>query len=179
MTLTKYYNGQFTFLLSFCRTHLRVLPPIFDQTLSAHFLKTDGARTNRFFLLKQLTPKFHDDIISDDIALCSGISELIKSENSNAINVCYSKKHFLTKNAHLWKPVKFQLTGGILIKIVTVAKEDSVCILNFTSLFLLPEGAVSSDTVSLWNFGVICFNKKIRLVLASSVFKKWALKIWS
>ena len=36
---------------------LRVLPPIFDPSLNAKFLKTDVARTYRVFLLKQLTPK--------------------------------------------------------------------------------------------------------------------------
>ena len=57
---------------------LRVFLSIFDQTLTAHFLKTDDARTNRFLLLKQLTPTVHDDTISDDTAPSSGSSELIK-----------------------------------------------------------------------------------------------------
>ena len=62
------------------KTHptLRVFLSIFDQTLTAHFLKTDDARTNRFLLLKQPTPKVHDDTISDDTAPSSGSSELIK-----------------------------------------------------------------------------------------------------
>ena len=34
---------------------LRVFLSIFDQTLTAHFLKTDDARINQFLLLKQLT----------------------------------------------------------------------------------------------------------------------------
>ena len=51
---------------------------IFDQTLTAHFLKTDDARANRFLLLKQLTLEVHDDTISDDNAPSSGSSELIK-----------------------------------------------------------------------------------------------------
>ena len=58
--------------------NLRLFLSIFDQTLTAHFLKTDDARTNRFLLLKQLTPKVHDDTISDDTAPSSGSSELIK-----------------------------------------------------------------------------------------------------
>ena len=57
---------------------LRVFLSIFDQTLTAHFLKTDDARTNRFLLLEQLTPKVHDDSISDDNAPSSGSNELIK-----------------------------------------------------------------------------------------------------
>ena len=57
---------------------LRVFLSIFDQTLTAHFLKTDDARTNRFLLLKQLTPKVHGDSMSDDTAPSSGSSELIK-----------------------------------------------------------------------------------------------------
>ena len=71
-------------------SNLRVLPPIFDQTLSAHFLKTDDTRTNRFFVLKHLTLKLQDDSISDDIAPSSGSSELIKFKTSNAIYFCYS-----------------------------------------------------------------------------------------
>ena len=61
-----------------CLTPLRVFLSIFDQTLTAHFLKTDDARTNRFLLLKQLTPTVHDDTISDGTAPSSGSSELIK-----------------------------------------------------------------------------------------------------
>ena len=57
---------------------LRVFLSIFDQTLTAHFLKTDDARTNRVLLLEQLTPKVHDDSISDDNAPSSGSNELIK-----------------------------------------------------------------------------------------------------
>ena len=57
---------------------LRVFLSIFDETLTAHFLKTDDARTNRFLLLKQLTPKVHGDSISDDTTPSSGGSELIK-----------------------------------------------------------------------------------------------------
>ena len=58
--------------------NLRVFLSIFDQTLTAHFLKTDDARANRFLLLKQLTLEVHDDTISDDNAPSSGSSELIK-----------------------------------------------------------------------------------------------------
>ena len=58
--------------------NLRVLPPIFDPSLSDQFLTTDGARTNRFFSLKQLTPKVHGYTIWDDTASSSGSSELIK-----------------------------------------------------------------------------------------------------
>ena len=58
--------------------HLRVFLSIFDQTLTAHFLNTDDAKTNRFLLMKQLTPKVHDDSISDDNAPSSGSNELIK-----------------------------------------------------------------------------------------------------
>ena len=57
---------------------LRVFLSIFDRTLTAHFLKTDDARANRFLLLKQLTLEVHDDTISDDNAPSSGSSELIK-----------------------------------------------------------------------------------------------------
>ena len=57
---------------------LRVFLSIFDQTLTAHFLNTDDAKTNRFLLMKQLTPKVHDDSISDDNAPSSGSNELIK-----------------------------------------------------------------------------------------------------
>ena len=57
---------------------LRVFLSIFDRTLTAHFLKTDDARANRFLLLKQLTPTVHDDTISDVTAPSSGSSELIK-----------------------------------------------------------------------------------------------------
>ena len=60
------------------RKTLRVFLSIFDQTLTAHFLKTDDARINQFLLLKQLTPTVHDDTISDDTAPSSGSSELIK-----------------------------------------------------------------------------------------------------
>ena len=34
---------------------------------------TDDARTNRFFLLKQLTPKFHSDTISDLLYVLQGV----------------------------------------------------------------------------------------------------------
>ena len=57
---------------------LRVFLSIFDRTLTAHFLKTDDARANRFLLLKQLTLEVHDDTISDDNAPSSGSNELIK-----------------------------------------------------------------------------------------------------
>ena len=60
------------------KVDLRVFLSIFDQTLTAHFLKTDDARINQFLLLKQLTPTVHDDTISDDTAPSSGSSELIK-----------------------------------------------------------------------------------------------------
>ena len=69
---------------------LRVLPLIFDQILSAQFLKTDNVRTNRTFWLKQLAPKVHDDSIWDDIAPSSGGNELIKLKISNTIYFCYS-----------------------------------------------------------------------------------------
>ena len=48
--------------------------------------------------------------------------------------------------------------------------------MNFISSLLPLEGAVSSDIVSPGTFGVNYFNEKNRLVLASSVFKNWALK---
>ena len=64
-------NSQFYF------TSFRVFPSIFDQTFTAHFLKTGDARMNRFFSLKHLTPKLHDDSISDVIAPSGGSSELI------------------------------------------------------------------------------------------------------
>ena len=38
---------------------------------------------------------------------------------------------------------------------------------------------MSSDIVSSYNFSVRCFDAKNRLVLLSSVFEKWALKVWS
>ena len=76
---------------------------IFDQTLTAHFLKTDDARTNRFLLLEQLTPKVHDDSISDDNAPSSGSSELIKFKTSNAIYFCYSDPIFMTIPPFDWK----------------------------------------------------------------------------
>ena len=57
---------------------LRVLPLIYDQILSAHFLKTDDARTNRIFLLKQMTPKFHRDTVSDDTAPSGSRNKLVK-----------------------------------------------------------------------------------------------------
>ena len=60
------------------KNFLRVFLSIFDRTLTAHFLKTDDARANRFLLLKQLTLEVHDDTISDDNAPSSGSSELIK-----------------------------------------------------------------------------------------------------
>ena len=82
---------------------LRVFLSIFDQTLTAHFLKTDDARTNRFLLLKQLTPKVHDDSISDDNAPSSGSSELIKFKTSNAIYFCYSDPIFMTIPPFDWK----------------------------------------------------------------------------
>ena len=65
-------------IIGFIAQNLRVFLSIFDQTLTAHFLKTDDARINQFLLLKQLTPKVHDDTISDDTAPSSGSSELIK-----------------------------------------------------------------------------------------------------
>ena len=38
---------------------------------------------------------------------------------------------------------------------------------------------MSSDIVSSWTVGVSCFNKRNWLILASSVFKKLAVKVWS
>ena len=84
-------------------TTLRVFLSIFDQTLTAHFLKTDDARTNRFLLLKQLTPKVHGDSISDDNAPSSGSSELIKFKTSNAIYFCYSYPTLMTISPFDWK----------------------------------------------------------------------------
>ena len=82
---------------------LRVLPPIFDQTLSAHFSKTDDSRTNRFFASKHLTLKLQDDTISDDTAPSSGSSELIKFKTSNAIYFCYSYLILMTIPPFDWK----------------------------------------------------------------------------
>ena len=93
-----------TLACSFSKIHgLRVFLSIFDQTLTAHFLKTDDARTNRFLLLEQLTPKVHDDSISDDNAPSSGSSELIKFKTSNAIYFCYSDPIFMTIPPFDWK----------------------------------------------------------------------------
>ena len=90
---------------------LRVLPLIYDQILSAHFLKTDDARTNRFLLLKQLTPKVHGDSISDDNAPSSGSSELIKFKTSNAIYFCYSYPILMTIPPFDWKLTWFSQMG--------------------------------------------------------------------
>ena len=76
---------------------------IFDQTLTAHFLKTDDARINRFLLLKQMTPTVHDDTISDDTAPSSGSSELIKFKTINAIYFCYSYPILMTISSFDWK----------------------------------------------------------------------------
>ena len=54
------------------------VPVDFRPNFDCPFLKTDEARTNRFLLLKQLTPKVHSDLISDDTTPSSGSSELIK-----------------------------------------------------------------------------------------------------
>ena len=82
---------------------LRVLPPIFDPSLSAQFLKIDDARTNRVFSLKQLTPKVHGNTISDDTAPTSGSSELIKFKTKNAIYFCYSYPILMTIPSFDWK----------------------------------------------------------------------------
>ena len=84
-------------------TQLRVLPPIFDPSLSSQFLKTDDARTNRFFSLKQLTPKVHGDTTSDDTAPSSGSSEQIKLKTTNAIYFCYSYPILMTIPSFDWK----------------------------------------------------------------------------
>ena len=73
-----YRYSHRTFQSNDLENDLRVFLSIFDQTLTAHFLNTDDAKTNRFLLMKQLTPKVHDDSISDDNAPSSGSSELIK-----------------------------------------------------------------------------------------------------
>ena len=62
---------------------------------------------------------------------------------------------------------------------MAVAKIDSVRSLNFIGSLLSLEGVVTSDIESSYTFGVRCFNKRFRLDLASSIFKKWALKVWS
>ena len=98
---SNYWTKCFSFHLEIqC---LRVFLLIFDQTLTAHFLNTDDAKTNRFLLMKQLTPKVHDDSISDDNAPSSGSSELIKFKTSNAIYFCYSDPIFMTIPPFDWK----------------------------------------------------------------------------
>ena len=86
----------------YCKA-LRVFLSIFDQTLTAHFLKTDDARTNRFLLLKQLTSTVHDDAISDETAPSSGSSELINFKTWNAIYFCYSYPILMTIPPFDWK----------------------------------------------------------------------------
>ena len=48
ITTLQFYKFLYDFKVKLT-VGLRVLPPIFDQTLSAHFLKTDDAWTNRIF----------------------------------------------------------------------------------------------------------------------------------
>ena len=74
---------------------LRVLPPIFDLSLSYQISWRDDASFNPIFLLKHLTQKVYDDSLSAVTVSPSGSRELIKFETSKAINFGYSYPIFM------------------------------------------------------------------------------------
>ena len=83
------------FVSVICQYGLRVLPPIFDLSLSYQISWRDDASFNPIFLLKHLTQKVYDDSLSAVTVSPSGSRELIKFETSKAINFGYSYPIFM------------------------------------------------------------------------------------